>query len=118
MMITSTNNAQVKQVMLLNRKAKERKKQDVFLVEGIKMFREAPRNQLIKTYVSESFMEEEAHKDLLEGVDYEVVKDSVFAQMSDTLTPQGILTIVRHNDTGYTSPFRSTENGPYISRIL
>ena len=31
-MITSTNNAQVKQVMLLNKKSRERKKQDVFLV--------------------------------------------------------------------------------------
>lgn len=94
-MITSTNNTQVKQVMLLNRKSRERKKQDVFLVEGIKMFREAPREQLVKTYVSESFMQDPEHEKLLEGIVFEVVKDSVFAQMSDTLTPQGILTIVR-----------------------
>ena len=94
-MITSTNNSQVKQVMLLNRKSRERKKQDVFLVEGIKMFRDAPREQLVKTYVSESFMQDPEHEKLLEGIVFEVVKDSVFAQMSDTLTPQGILTIVR-----------------------
>ena len=94
-MITSTNNSQVKQVMLLNRKSRERKKQDVFLVEGIKMFREAPREQLVKTYVSESFMQDSEHEKLLEGIVFEVVKDSVFAQMRDTLTPQVILTIVR-----------------------
>lgn len=93
-MITSAANAQVKQIMQLNRKSRERKKQDVFLVEGLKMFGEAPRDRLVKTYVSESFFQNR-HGDFLDGVDYEVVKDSVFAQMSDTLTPQGILTVVR-----------------------
>jgi len=83
--------------MLLNRKSRERKKQDVFLVEGLKMFREAPKDRLVKTYLSESFYNEtvQKHTDLLQGIEYEVVKDSVFSQMSDTLTPQGILTIVR-----------------------
>ena len=94
-MITSTNNAQVKQIIQLTRKSRERKKQDVFLVEGLKMFREAPRERLVKTYVSESFIEDDGHRKLLEGIDYEIVKDSVFSQMSDTLTPQGILTVVR-----------------------
>lgn len=94
-MITSANNAQVKQVMQLNRKSRERKKQDVFLVEGLKMFREAPRERLVKTYVSESFFGDAKNGSILNGIDYEVVKDSVFSQMSDTLTPQGILTIVR-----------------------
>ncbi|MBS6196481.1 MAG: RNA methyltransferase [Clostridiales bacterium] len=94
-MITSENNSQVKQIMLLNRKARERKKQDVFLVEGIKMFCEAPKDRLVKTYVSQSFLEEKDHESLLEGIDWEVVKDSVFCQMCDTLTPQGILAVVR-----------------------
>lgn len=94
-MITSTNNAQIKEVMLLNRKSKERRKQGVFLVEGIKMFSEAPKDRLVKTYVSETFLSEKEHEKLLEGVSYEVVKDSVFTHMCDTLTPQGILTIVK-----------------------
>lgn len=94
-MITSASNMQVKQIMQLNRKSRERKKQDVFLVEGLKMFREAPRDRLVKTYVSESFLEDSKHDSFLDGVEYEVVKDSVFSQMSDTLTPQGILTVVR-----------------------
>lgn len=96
-MITSANNTQVKQVMLLNKKAKERKKQDVFLVEGIKMFCEAPRERLVKTYVSESFLTDREHEKMLDGIAYEAVKDSVFGQMSDTLTPQGILTIVKQD---------------------
>ena len=34
-MITSSSNAQVKQMIQLNKKARERRKQDVFIVEGL-----------------------------------------------------------------------------------
>ena len=54
-MITSNSNAQVKQMIQLNKKARERRKQDVFIVEGLRMFREVPRDRLVKTYVSETF---------------------------------------------------------------
>lgn len=94
-MITSSNNTQVKQIIQLNKKSRERKKQDVFLVEGLKMFREAPRDRLVKTYVSEKFLADDDHRKVLEGIEFEVVKDQIFEQMSDTLTPQGILTVVR-----------------------
>ena len=57
-MITSSSNAQVKQMIQLNKKARERRKQDVFLVEGLRMFREVPRDRLVKTYVSENFLED------------------------------------------------------------
>lgn len=41
-MITSTSNPQVKNLQQLGRKAKIRNEQDVFLVEGTKMYLEAP----------------------------------------------------------------------------
>ena len=78
-MITSSSNAQVKQMIQLNKKARERRKQDVFIVEGLRMFREVPRDRLVKTYVSENFLEDPEHEALLQGIPYEVVKDSVFA---------------------------------------
>ena len=37
-MITSSSNAQVKNIIALNKKAKERREQDVFVAEGWKMF--------------------------------------------------------------------------------
>lgn len=97
-MITSASNSQVKQIIQLNKKSRERKKQGVFLVEGLKMFSEAPKDRLVKTYVAESFLETEDHREILQGISYEVVKDSVFTQMSDTLTPQGILTVVKQQE--------------------
>ena len=93
-MITSTANQQVKNLIQLQKKGKIRKEQNVFVVEGIKMFREAPKGWIQKIYVSQEFLKkEEAY--LLEDREYEVVEDRVFKAMADTMTPQGVLAIVR-----------------------
>ncbi len=92
-MITSSSNTQVKRVIQLSRKARERKKQQIFVVEGRKMFQEAPREWLEQVYVTENF--EIEHKNVLDGIDYEVVDERIFTQMSDTQTPQGILCLVK-----------------------
>ena len=49
-MITSKSNAKVRNLIALKRKASERNIRDVFLVEGIKMFREIPAAQLREVY--------------------------------------------------------------------
>lgn len=48
-MITSTSNPQVKNLQQLGRKAKLRNEQDVFLVEGTKMYLEAPAERIRKS---------------------------------------------------------------------
>ena len=57
-MITSTANPQVKNLQQLMKKSSVRNAQDVFLVEGMKMFLEAPRERIQKIYVSKSLYEE------------------------------------------------------------
>lgn len=94
-MITSSSNQQMKNITALIKKAKHRKEQGLFVVEGRKMFEEVPAEWLDKVYVSESFLEEEGTDLLLKGKDYEVVSDSVFKSVSDTQTPQGIMCLVR-----------------------
>jgi len=94
-MITSSSNSQVKNIIQLNTKGKVRREQDVFVVEGIRMFREAPRDRMVKAYVSESFYQVEEHKALLDDCDFEVVQDNVFKSLSDTKTPQGVLCIMK-----------------------
>ena len=54
-MITSTANPQIKNLIQLQKKNRLRQEQGIFIIEGIKMYREAPTGQVIKTYVSESF---------------------------------------------------------------
>ncbi len=99
--ITSTSNTQVKQLVQLQKKAKERAAQDVFVVEGIKMYQEVPQERLVHTYVSESFYKK--NKTLFEdGRQLTVLADRVFETVSDTRTPQGVLCLVRqyHYDLG------------------
>ena len=98
-MITSTSNARVKRLVNLKKKKKARDEERVFLVEGIRMFREVPTDQLEEVYVSESFYKKE--KDTVEavlqgtGIRPEEVSDTVYAYASDTKTPQGVLCVVR-----------------------
>jgi TrmH family RNA methyltransferase len=102
-MISSTSNSQVREIIRLQTQAKARKKAGVFVVEGSRIFTEIPENRLHKAYVSASFYD--SIKDIsckimtiLDKVDYEIVEDSVFKQMSDTVTPQGILAIVNKRE--------------------
>lgn len=110
-MITSTENKKVKNVVQLNAKSKARRKAGLFVVEGIKMFLEAPKTQVAEVYISEGLLREmeenpeglhfpqvKEHLEELRGLSevlIEEVTDSVFKVMSDTLTPQGILTVVK-----------------------
>lgn len=101
MIITSNSNEQIKNLIQLKEKAKVRKKEKSFIVEGIKMFSEIPPEDFIKAYISESFFKQNSDKVLAYFKDndieanYCLVSDSVFKKISDTVTPQGIMAIVR-----------------------
>ena len=96
-MITSSSNSQLKNITQLNKKAKARREQGLFVVEGWKMYTETPADQLEKVYVAEHFLEK--HPEVLQQhPDCEVVADKVFASVSDTQTPQGILCLVKQKE--------------------
>lgn len=94
-MITSLNNVQVKNIIQLNQKTKARREQGLFVAEGRKMFKEAPDSWVSRVYVAETLSEEQTLMERVQRFPYEVVADSVFRQMSDTQTPQGILTVLK-----------------------
>ena len=94
-MITSASNARVKNVIQLNQKAKVRREQGLFVAEGKKMFLEAPADWVSEVYVSESLSADKEIMERAEKFFCEIVKDSVFRQMCDTKTPQGILTVLK-----------------------
>lgn len=93
--ITSTSNAQIRRVATLLGKTAARREADLFVVEGPKMFSEAPRERIAQVFVSESFYWEAGRAKELEGLRVSVVADPVFTRMSDTRTPQGVLCLVR-----------------------
>lgn len=98
-MITSPGNARIKAVVQLKQKAKARREMKAFLVEGIKLFLEAPVERIREVYISESFScpDKEAHGavwDKLGRMHFETVSEAVFEKISDTCTPQGILCVM------------------------
>ncbi len=94
-MITSAGNSKIKRVVQLNQKAKARRDENVFLVEGLKMFLEAPAEKIRDVYVTESFYHKYPQCQIkMQDCKYEFVSEEVFEKISDTKTPQGILCIV------------------------
>ncbi len=94
-MITATSNKRIKWLVSLSEKAKERKKEQVFLVEGSKMFEEADEKYIREVYVSESYIEKNGISEKLKKTGYEIVSDEVFKKISDTRSPQGILCVMK-----------------------
>ena len=81
LIITSESNGQIKELIKLQKQARERRKTKKFVAEGIKMVLEAINfDKLDKLYVSESAFDRTAQRlgDKLERIPYEVVADNVF----------------------------------------
>lgn len=99
-MITAKNNSQLKYISLLLKKKSAREEDGVFVCEGKKMFFEIATQApelLVKAYWSQKGLsglsgEEQA---LLSVCPYEEVTDEAFGAVAETVTPQGVLCIVR-----------------------
>ena len=105
MIITSASNEKLKNIKKLSKSSKERNEQSLYIVEGIRMFREIPPADIASVYVSEAGAEKFADElmdmlgeDYQSRDDYYVVSDKLFDSISDTGTPQGILALVRQKE--------------------
>ena len=95
-------NAQVKHLLRLREKAKYRRQCSLFMAEGPRMAREIPAQALDAVYVSQTYAaghpQEAAEfeaRAAAAGAGFEMLSDSVFAKVSGTVAPQGILCVVR-----------------------
>lgn len=97
-MITSSSNSRVKQIVQWQNKARERRSAGIFLVEGFKMFGEAPEEWIREIYISDGIWDrvsqEPEIKDKLIRKGFETVSQELFRKMSDTQSPQGILCVM------------------------
>lgn len=97
-MISSTANPRVKNIVALQKKGKERKRQGLFVIEGRKMFEEVLRDApaaIAEVYVTEAYLEVPGQRQALQSVSYEVVSDGVMKAMAETMEPQGVLATVQ-----------------------
>lgn len=99
-MITSKDNAKIKRVAALCSSAKKRREEGVFLLEGTRLCFEALREdiEVLEVFYTASVLKSDA--DLVQrlcaiSAFSDEVSDTVFAKMSDTCSPQGILLTAR-----------------------
>ena len=108
--ITANSNPRVKRLIKLNKDAAFRKEENVFVVEGIRMFKELPLENVCEIYMSESaydkYMSDHEYNasGMINPVTDEIEKkitllsDSVFKTVSQTKSPQGLLAVVKRFD--------------------
>ena len=106
-MITSPDNNKIKDVCRLVAKKKERSSRCLFVAEGEKQVFEAPKDRIENIYCTEDFAQ--AHPDIVIDRITEIVSDRVFAKMSDTDTPQGVLAVVKMHETKPDEIYGQTE---------
>lgn len=102
-MISSTNNSRVKRIAEYGKKAKARREDGVFIVEGIRMLREVNKDLIREVYVTSHFMKNLSGRDKsvidkirdYDGSSFEEVSDDVMRKMADTQTPQGVIAVVK-----------------------
>lgn len=91
-MIESRDNPRIKRIRRLMKKPKERRTEGRFIMEGIKAVREACRQGLAE----EIYLSSETDADDFWGeCPVETVDARIFQEISDTVTPQGVLAVVR-----------------------
>ena len=97
-MITSSGNKKIKDLAALIKKSNARKKHNAYIIEGIRMFKELKKDEILDVFASESF-EAENGKILSEIYpEYETVSDRIFESVSDTKTPQGVMAVVKRKE--------------------
>ncbi len=120
-MITSTNNNQIKNIMTLNKKARERKAQRLFVIEGIRAVAEVPGQLLHAIYYVEGFGDSPEGCEFISSVKakapnaiIEEVAKNVFNSMSDTVTPQGVLALVKMQEFSMEDVLGNGKKAPHI----
>ncbi len=121
-MIASTANPRIKQLVQWQTKAKERRRDRVFVAEGLKMLEEAPDEWIQEIYLTEEVLERlksgktEKERVLLNKIislHYETVTPEVMKKASDTQTPQGVLTVLKQPAYSL-QELLQVENGLYL----
>lgn len=121
-MIGSTANPRIKQLVQWQTKARERKKDNVFVAEGIKMLEEAPADWILDIYINEDLAnkfknsknnKEQALWNKIVQIGFVTVTGEVMKKAADTKSPQGVLTVLKRPAYDL-EKMLSVENGLYL----
>ena len=98
-MITSSQNTKIKLIRALLSRAKERRQENAFVAEGVRLLEEAETRDWRFRFVLYSDSLSERGKSQVErlrarGVEVETISDGLMKSLSETETPQGILAVI------------------------
>ncbi|MCR4610406.1 MAG: RNA methyltransferase [Lachnospiraceae bacterium] len=103
--IKSPSNRKIKYVQSILGKASKRRRDNVYVVEGIRMVVDAPIDDIHSIYISDELLSGCSKKlsDFLDacdgnGKDINIVSSNIIGLISDTVTPQGIVAVINRRD--------------------
>ena len=98
-------NAKIKEIKKLNERSKARREAGLFIIEGPKMFSEAPLEWIEEVFVTEEFLQnadaelktnsDDKIGEMIKWLEHTIVTKEQMSKISDTMTPQGILCVMR-----------------------
>ena len=109
--ITSAQNASIKLAKELLKKKAARKKQGLFVVEGIRAVKEIPVHVQIRTLLVSETVDEANYRDV-QAKEILVMPEHLFQTISETTTPQGVMAIVQKVDKKLEE--MEWQQGPYL----
>lgn len=122
-MITSIVNPRIKQLVQWQDRARDRRKDGVFIAEGMKMLEEAPVEWIREIYLTEELAgrlkqakseKEQLLWKKLEAVRFELVTKEVMKRAADTQTPQGVLLVLKQPAYRLDEILQKDRNGLYL----
>ena len=115
--ITSRENSLIKLVCSLQSSAKARKESGLFVIEGLRIARDAYENSIrfdkliVSDTASEKYPNDIADFSLISNECYRI-PDSLFKKISDTTSPQGIIALAKIPEN---KPEKINASGKYIA---
>ncbi|MBQ8052803.1 MAG: RNA methyltransferase [Lachnospiraceae bacterium] len=91
--ITSATNPRIKRLTALRKKAKSRREEQAFIIEGERLYRDTPREFLKEIYMTEEFLEQKLGGAAQENIT--IITPQIMQKISDTDTPQGVLCVAK-----------------------
>ena len=91
--ITSAANVRVKRLIALRKKAKARREEQVFILEGERLYMDTPREYLREVYMTERFAREKLGGEVPDNSIF--LTPEIMQKVSDTETPQGVLCVAQ-----------------------
>jgi len=105
-------------ILELQKRSGARRESGLYIVDGPRMVAEIPPSFIDEIIVTDDFLKSEnvsICKDILSQKGYSLVKASEMKQMSDTVSPQGIMAVVRQNKLkGLRSLFDDKNTAPLL----